>query len=300
MKIKIFLILLCGAISALFNNGMRAAEPIVIDPLFEYPVAPEELESLADKSDYLVEHFWDPMNFKTKTSVDQNALNHAFAVYVSPMRWAESAKTLASVDKLISSISKNPTLSLQFAKAAEEALYGPRAEVWNDEIFIRFLDNVVKNKQIKKERKLRYKMLRDQLANTLRGAVPPQFGYTRPDGSNARFYPNGILTVIEFGDPDCDDCRMAKLKMDTDVKFSQLVERGKINVLFINVDPDEGWEEKLSTYPATWHTGASEEVGDLYDIRTTPSIYIIDREGKVAAKNIPVSTAIQMAVAAAE
>lgn len=287
-------------LAALSSTGILAQEQIIVEPLFEYPVAPEDMESLQDKSEYLLEHFWDRMDFKSKSSVDQSALNHAFAVYVTPMRWASETKAFASVDKLISSISKNPTLSIQFAKAAEEALYGPRADIWNDEIFIRFLDNVIKNKQVKKERKMRYQRLRDQLSNTLRGTLPPEFDYTRVDGTRAHYHPNGVITVIEFGDPDCDDCRMARLKMETNVAFSRLVEKGKVNVLFINPDPDEGWQEKLKAYPSAWHAGASDDVSDLYDLRVTPSIYVIDREGKVAAKNIPVTTAMEMAVAAAE
>lgn len=272
---------------------------LIIEPLFEYPVAPDEIDGLEEKADYLVEHFWDKMDFTQKTTVDQNALNDAFSVYVTPMRWADPAKTNESITRLISKIEKNPSLSIQFSKAAEEALYGTRAEFWNDEIFIRFLDNLIKCKGVKPERKLRAELLRKQLTNTMRGSVPPEFDYTRPDNSKAHYHPNGVITIIEFGDPDCDDCRFAKLKLDTNVSLSRLVEKGMVNVLFINVDPDEGWQEKLKEYPKSWHVGASDEVGEIYDLRETPSLYVIDREGKVAAKNVTVQTAIEIATAAA-
>lgn len=295
-------ILLCGAlICALSHSGALAQEQIVIEPLFEYPSAPEEMEGLQERSEYLLEHFWDPMDFKDKTTVDQNALNDAFNVYVAPMRFADASKVDVSVSNVISKIAKNPALSLQFAKAAEEALYGPRAYYWNDEIFIRFLDNVIANKQIKKDRKARYQRLRTLLGNTLQGSMPPEFDYKTPEGKTSHYHPNGVITIIEFGDPDCDDCRMAKLKMDTNITLSDLIDKGKVNVLFINADPEEGWEEKLSSYPAKWHVGASDEVGDLYDLRgPSPTIYVIDREGKIAAKNISVETALQIATAAAQ
>ena len=276
-----------------------AQDRIVIEPLFEYPTAPDTMDGLQERSEYLLEHFWDNMDFKKRTTVDQNALNDAFSVYVAPMRFADAVKVDESIQKLLSEISKNPALSLQFAKAAEEALYGPRAYYWNDEIFIRFIDNVLNNKSVKKERKLRYQRLKTQLTNTLQGSVPPEFDYTTPDGKKSHYHPNGVITVIEFGDPDCDDCRHAKLKMDTNISFSSLVDKGKVNILFIYVDPEEGWEDKLKDYPAKWYVGASDEVSDLYDLRDTPSIYVIDREGHVAAKNIDVDTAITIATAAA-
>ena len=88
--------------------------------------------------------------------------------------------------------------------------------------------------------------------------------------------------------------------METNVRFSSLVERGKINVMFIVSDPEEGWEEKLKDYPTLWHVGASESVSDLYDLRKSPSVYVIDREGKIAVKNVGIETAMQIATAAAE
>lgn len=278
----------------------QSSDPIVIEPLFEYPTAPEEMDGLQERSDYLVEHFWDSMDFKNKTTVDQNALNDAFSVYVAPMRFADAEKATASVNALVSQISKNPALTLQFTKAAEEALYGPRAYYWNDALFLKFIDNLLQNKGVKKERKLRYELLGKQLTNTKQGTVPPEFDYVTPEGKKSHYVPNGVITVIEFGDPDCDDCRLSKLKMDTNVRFSSLVEKGKVNVLFINADPEDGWQDKLKDYPKKWHVGASEEVSELYDIRQSPSIYVIDREGKIAAKNIDVNTAMAIATAAAE
>ena len=91
---------------------------IEIDPLFEYPMAPEELEGITAKSNYLIDHFWDPMDFKTKAAVDQNALNDAMNVYTAPLRWADKAKADAAVDGLIDKWSKNPKVLVQFSKAA--------------------------------------------------------------------------------------------------------------------------------------------------------------------------------------
>lgn len=273
---------------------------IIIEPLFEYPTAPETLEGLQEKSDWLMDHFWDKMDFKNKTTVDQNALNDAFATYVTPMRFADVKKAEESVKKLISSISKNAALSYQFAKAAEEALYGPRAELWNDDIFLMFIDNVLKNKSIKAERKVRYQRLSEILKNSKRGSVPPEFDYVSLDGKTSHYHPNGVITVIEFGTPDCLECRLIKLRMESDVTFSSLVEKGKINVLFINPMPEEKWQEKMSEFPSSWYVGASDKVVDLFDMRITPSLYVIDREGKIAAKNITVESAMQIATAAAQ
>lgn len=286
------------AVAALTVASFPAnAETIVIKPLFEYPVAPDSIQGLREKSNYLMDNFWNPFDFKGKTTVDQNALNHALEVYLTPMRFADDVKSNASMDALLQKLSKNPTLLLQFTKAAEENLYGPRATVWNDQLYLRFLDAYLANKGIKKERKERYRYQADLLRNSLVGATPKDFEYTTPKGTKAHFYPNGVITVIEFGNPDCDECRQAKLKLETNVGFNSLVDKGAVNVLFINPSPEDGWEKEFEGYPEKWHFGVNEDITDLYDIRTTPCLYVIDAEGKIAAKNI---TDAEMAMAIAK
>lgn len=268
---------------------------LIVEPLFEYPTAPDTMSNLYDRSDWLMRHFWDTMNLKDKNTVDQNALNDAFQVYVAPMQYADADIVEESTNRLIQSISKNPALSLQFAKAAEEALYGPRAYLWNDKIYLKFIDNVIANKKIKKERKMRYERVGQILRNTLQGTVPPEIDYVMTDGKRAHYQPDGVITIIEFGDPDCFDCRMAKLRLSSDVELNSLIERGKLNILFILPDGDEGWEQTLADYPAKWHVGMSEGVTDTYDLRLTPALYVIDKAGKIAVKNVDIDQAIAVA-----
>lgn len=304
-ELRLKLIFPCALLLALMLHALPAAAQdaaaaesqnvIVIEPLFEYPSAPDEIEGLTAKSNYLMDHFWDSFDFKSKKAVDQIALNDAFKVYAVPMRWADKEKVFASVDNLIAKVSKNPTLLYQLTKSAEENLYGDRAQLWIDEVYLRFLNALTKNKKLPESRKARYKLHQKLLSNTLEGSVPPPFSFETPTGNKETFMP-GLLTVIEFGDPSCSECRMAKLKMDTDVTFSSLVEKGKINVLFVIPDPMEGWQTEMTGYPSQWHIGASDTVSDIYDIRLTPTFYVIGSDGKIITKNVTVAKAMQTAI----
>lgn len=271
-------------------------EVIEIPPLFEYPVAPEEIVSLTDKSNWLMQHFWDQMDFKKKEAVNQAALNDAFRVFTLPMQWADKVEVDKAVDSMLEKMAKNPTLLLQFTKAAEESLYGERAKIWIDEVYIKYLEAFIKNKKISDVRKQRYRLQLTQLKNSLIGQPPHSFEFMTPTGNPGRFQPIGVFTIIEFGDPDCDDCRHAKLKMETDMRFSSLVERGLVNVLFIIPDPIDGWQMKLGEYPSNWIVGASDTVSDILDIRATPSFYVIDKDGKIVAKNVSVDQAKALAM----
>lgn len=268
----------------------------MVDPLFEYPVAPEEMTTLWDKSNWLMQHFWDKMDFKKKEALNQAAVNDAVKTYVFPMQWADKVEVDKSVDKLVAQLQKNPTLMVQFTKAAEEALYGDRANLYIDEVYVKFLNGILKCKKVSKARKARYERQLSQLENTKIGELAPSFTFTTPTGAPGSYEPIGVFTIIEFGDPDCDDCRHAKLKMETDVRFSKLVEKGLVNILFIVPDPEDGWQTKMTGFPSNWVIGASDTVSDKLDIRRTPSFFIIDKDGKLKAKNVNVESAIAIAL----
>lgn len=265
-----------------------------VNALFEYPVAPEEISGITEKSNWLMDNFWNNFSIKKVKSVDQAALNHAFAVYSVPMRWADRDKTLASVDKLIASLKGNPTLMLQMTKAAEQNLYGPRASVWIDEVYVRFLEALMNQKKLKDTFKARYDFQLRKLRSTMEGMTAPRFSFTKPDGTPGIYEPTGNYTLIEFGDPSCDDCAMAKLRLDTDIAINDLIKEGKLNICFIVPEMEQGWETALKNYPEKWIVGASENVDDIYDIRLSPTFYLIGPDGKIRNKNIPVERAISL------
>lgn len=269
---------------------------VYLSPLFEYPSAPEELGSMEEKCAWIVDNFWNQMDFKSTAPVDQAKLNHAFGVYTVGCQYAPKVKAEASVDKLIKTLQKNPTLLVQFVKAAEENLYGPRADVWIDELYIKFLQGAVSNKKVSKARKARYEAQLKQLQASLVGKTPAEFDFVRPNGDTAQYFAMSTPTIIFFGDPDCDECRQSRLRMESNVAFSRAVTDGKINVLFIIPDAEDGWQKEASSFPRGWILGASDRVSDIYDIRQTPDVYLIGGDGKIVAKHLSPLAAMQQAM----
>lgn len=272
---------------------------VVVEPLFEYPVAPEEIGDIQEKATWVVEHFWDQMDFK-KAPVDQSALNHAMSVYVTSFRWAPKTEAEKSINALMGKIEKNPTLLLQFVKAAEENLYGPRAELWSDEAYLPFLRAMVKNKKINALRRARYERQLKLIEASMVDHEAPAFEYKDVAGGAQMYRPDGRVTIIEFGDPGCSDCRMARLRMESNAALGDLVKADKVAIYFINVDPEEGWAAEVASYPHTWNIGAAEDIDEVYDLRNTPSMYVIGADRKIAAKNVGVDEAISVALKLAQ
>lgn len=271
---------------------------IYLAPLFEYPSAPEEITDFNEKCGWLVDNFWNQLDVKSTQPVDQARLNDAFGVYAVACQYAPKEKAEASAEKLIKSLQKNPTLLLQMIKAAEEKLYGPRADIWIDELYVKFLRAGIANKKIPKTRKVRMESQLKQLEGSMIGGSPAMFEFTRANGEPARYFPMATPTILIFGDPDCGDCRQSRLRMEVNVAFNRAVTDGKINVLYIIPDAESGWENKVTDFPRNWTVGASDTVAELYDMRATPQIYLIGSDGKILGKNLSTQQAMAQALAA--
>ncbi len=275
----------------LLDNGV-----IYVEPLFEYPVAPEEITEFREKCNWLVNNFWNPLNLKAKAAVDQRKLNHAFKVYATTAQYADKDVVTASVDKLMKNLQKNPTLLYQMTKAAEESIYSQRAEFWIDELYVRILASALSSKKFPNGKRPRYELQLKTLENSLIGKNPSEFEFERANGEKAQYFPMSTPTIIVFGDPDCEECRMGKLRMQANVDFSKAVSDGKINVLFIIPDAEEGWQKKVADYPKYWTVGASDSVSDIYDLREVPEVYVVDSEGKIVNKHISIVRAMSSAL----
>lgn len=293
-------LLLCPLIAPAAEAQTETADnqdvTIIIAPLFQYPEAPENLQSLQEKSDWLIENFWNDMDFK-QSSVDQTALNHAFGVYVAPMRWAAREKTEKSIASLLKKIEKNPALLYQFTKAAEENLYGGNASLWIDEAYIPFLEAIVANKKLKDQMKARYVNQLATITGCLAGQEAKPFDYIDKHGAKQRFRPDdNRWIIIAFGSPSNVDTRLARLRLDSNIDINKLIKEDKLEVFFIISGNEADWQKTVSDYSHTWRVGMAENVGEIYDLRLQPSFYVIGSDRKIVLKNVGLNEAINAVV----
>lgn len=272
------------------TNYVEEDGQMVIPPLFEYVMAPDDLPDLRSRTDYLMEHFWDPFDFKKTNIVDQNALNHAFWVYTQAMPYASEKKVDESVKNLIKKIRNNPGLSYQFAKAAEENLYGPRAELWGDAVFIEFLQNVVDNRKVRESQKKHFRDQLELLRRTAAGSPLPELSVTDLAGNSVKLIPGKEFTLVEFTTPANEDGPYSNLKLDISGVVNDLIEDGRLEVDIIVID-DKAPEGAL---PDKWNIFYSPEAASGMDLRINPSFFVIGKDKKIVGKNLPVDDAIQL------
>lgn len=265
----------------------QATGPVVVAPLFDYPQAPDDIDGLGERADWLMDHFWDPMDFKTRKAVDQAALNHAFGVYVAPMQWASKAKVDKSVAKLADRLRRNPQLLVQFTQAAEENLYGPRAEVWIDEVYRRFLESALSSKKLPEKLRGRWSRQLAAMRASATGEHAPSFKFASPDGAEKEYFAMSTPTLLVFGRSSDPDLRMELMRANTDTRLSKAVESGNLNVVFIDVLPDGASASPASAFsvlPSRWVGGSAGGDSLPFDLRSLPVCYPVDSDGRISGR----------------
>lgn len=260
---------------------------------FPYPTPPESLTTLNERTNYLVEHFWDRCDLKGAFSA-RAKLAGAFNDYVSFMPYADADVVHKSIDRLIKEVKKDPSHLLALGEMAEDALYGDSAELISDEAYLPFAKAVAECKKIPGEQRARFEHQARVLAQSQTGQIFPALQLTLADGTTQMV--RDITTpyiVVFINDPDCIDCRMARARLVSNYDAQRLIASGTLAIVSVYPDAaDDLWRGSLSDYPQSWIVGASADVDDMLDTRTSPTFYFLDSEKKIVAKNIPVDNII--------
>lgn len=263
-----------------------------VQSLFKYPEAPDFLDNIQARCDYLMDHFWDDMNFKQKV-VNQAALQHAFSVYAAPMQWAQKAKVLNSVNSLIKKLEKNPSLFTQFMKAAEETFHSPRSEVYIDEVYSSFAEAYAKSKKVPENRKQRY---RDQLVamnSTLPGMLAPSLTLVDAHGETVIPRMGANFTIYIFGPSANNDLRQWMLRLNSDMALERLCDSGVLAINVFSTDVNDTSDISGILPPFVPHARVSSGL-EKYDLRSVPSVYLLDSEQRIMGRNLTLSDAFEI------
>lgn len=261
---------------------------------FQLPIIPDSLQLLQDRTDFMVEHYWDFCDLK-KAFSSRDKMAEAFDTYLSFMPYASADVVYASVDNFMNKISKNGKNVLFIGELAEQKLYSDSAAFQSDELFLRFANAVVNNKKVDKTAKLRYQHLVNILSNSQPGMIAPSFEYTDIFNVEGKFAVDTtkVCTILFFNDPECTDCNLARIRLDADVMTRRLVEDKRVDIVSIYAsEPNQEWIELAMNYPKEWLTVASEEVYELYDMRHTPTFYILNPNGAIVLRTYSVDDII--------
>ncbi len=243
---------------------------------------------------YYKARYWDHYDFTDtrllSTPILPNKLRNYFEQLVTPV-----ADTVIKEIEKILQLAQNQDEIMDFLIWHFTSEYQNPKYMGLDKVFVHLADQYYAIGSISNvDETVREKVIEraDQLRNLLIGSTPPDLVLT-DTSNNFVSYKNidNQFTVLFFWDHTCGFCKSELLKLKTLYEHNQF----ELEVFAINTNNDfEGWKTYIRKHNLNWINvnGTRSMTSDfhhLFDIYSTPVLYLLDKDKTILAKRIEVS-----------
>lgn len=257
------------------------------------PTVPDSLREPCQRAAYVVDHFWDAMDWRdTVLTRDDRFMEQCAANFYSVVNLTDSLTASVAVAKMLDGASVDPEAYRRIAEISQDYLFEPESPVANDETFLVVADRLIADGHLSEADLLRADDARSAAMLNRIGHRAADFEFIDRDGKQRNL--SDVLkansrTILMFYDPDCHDCASFE---------HHLASAGLSDTGVVMISPygeqDGLWARHAATMPSEWVVGLPviedfEDAG-IYDIRATPTVLLLDRNAVVLAKNLTIDT----------
>jgi hypothetical protein len=263
------------------------------------PVVPETITDSRERAAYVVEHFWDAMDFSdTLRSHNRDFVEQNFANYASIFSLVDREELLRDVTHLLISAEKDSQAFKLLTDVAEKYLYEPNSPMLNEEEYELFLPAIISSRVLDNASKERYLFQQESINKNRCGSIAADFSYSDVTGKLHTLWTTDAASrlLLLFFDPECDHCKEVLAGMEASSELKGMVDSGNLSVMAICAVGDRSqWAEVKNSFPSNWIVGLDRsDIDDkrIYVLRAMPSIYLLDEEKRVVLKDVRVDTAM--------
>ena len=258
-------------------------------PELPLPNVPTTLRTPTDRANYIIQHFWDAMEFgDTIRSHNRMFMEQNFSNFISVFPYAEEEARKHAVEILLGKAETDSTGYVLLKDVTEKYLYEPNSPMLSEEFYILFLERFIQSPILGEQGTLRLYRQLDAARKNRPGMTAADFAYTTREGNKTTLHltnTDGELLLI-FYDPDCEHCKEVMSELQAEKTLSD----GSVKVLAIYSDEDhELWKRTAGLLPKEWtvgYDGGTLQENGSYVLRAMPTLYLLDREKKVILKDV--------------
>lgn len=260
---------------------------------FPYPAVPAELRTPQERGTFLLAHYWDCYDFSDTTLIhrpeitEQGLVNFIDLLPRIDSTAAEQGVEMFSRRAFATDVPQNVRDNM--VTLLEHYLYDPNSPMRSDDLYMLFLSRMaVADALTEADREQAAYRLRN-LSKNQPGALAADFTYTDRSGTTSTLratQADGLL-MLYFNDPDCENCHAVTRQLAADSLFT---DNPRLKVIAVYPDADtELWRKNRQPFPASWtdaySPGGEIAARQLYFIRATPTIYLLDSQKRVILKD---------------
>ncbi len=292
-KIKYFifsLLLLVGLIScADTSNSSTKSSKQTNTHLFSrsLPNVPSSITKADEQALYMLQHYWDKFDFSDNLILkDTEGFEEYLANYFSLLSSLDFSQAkefvLYPLKKSLGSILKEELLLYR------KYFYEADSPMTNNEIYELVLKWVLTTPRTNEVQKEEARLLLKVITKNKVGTKATDFIYQKAD--KTKHHLHNLLapySLLVFAKSDCLTCETFVEQLDGNEALKDELERLKLDIVLIYLDAQEA-EENLAKLPKWIISGVDIEgvilQKQLYDIKATPTFYLLRRGGEVLLK----------------
>jgi len=277
------------------NNNEIPKEPTVQDTMrivrYSHPEIPQMMTDPQQRAFYYVNHYWDEYSLADTAFIHSTDTEQLFADFIDALKYVSPQESETALRNMMNLMEADSTAYIHFCFLSEKYLYASNSPMRNEDYYIPVLEQVMISKRLSEVDKIRPADQLKQAKKNRPGMTATDFSYVTPKGKAGRMSSiKADYTMLFFYDPDCSNCREYEHILSEMPAFLEMQEKGTLRVLAVYPDEDENeWLLKSSQMPRNWIVGWNKQ-GDirskmLYEIRATPTLFLLDKQKKVILKD---------------
>ncbi|MES2773608.1 MAG: DUF5106 domain-containing protein [Bacteroidota bacterium] len=251
---------------------------------------------------YNRQHFWDGVNFMdgrlVRTPVFEKKLNYYMSAYVQP----EPDSIIHEFNWMMALGRNDPEMFQYLIGYFVDNYFNPKI-MGQDKVFVHVYEKYFATKQVTWLTEKQLKQIEDRammLISNQVGEAAADLNLVDTAGKPKPLYAQpGNFTVVVFWDPNCGHCKTEVPRVDSFYKSSWKEKGVSIYAVMSAETSLADWKPFIDKNAAGWthvHQTAAmraeEEKANLpnyhqlYDVRTTPTMFLLDKQKHIIAKNL--------------
>lgn len=163
--------------------------------------------------------------------------------------------------------------------------------------YIAMLKDAVTYPKLDENRQRRYTRELGFINKNLIGDTIPNFTMVMANGDTTSMYDiQSEYTILYLQHPTCPTCHQVRNRMKDFAKLNQAIESGRLKVVMVYFEDDpQVWSNYVNSREANpkylhgWNFDQSIADNDLFDTRTIPYMFLLDKDKKVIKKDLLVN-----------
>ncbi|MBR4134790.1 MAG: DUF5106 domain-containing protein [Bacteroidales bacterium] len=254
----------------------------------------EQIKTEEMYQSYVVEHFFDYFPWEDPRIFNTMLAENKIKQYCNIIYQLDRPMLDTFVVATLQSAMVNTTSFNTIFDKLEKVIGSHVSPYKVEHTYIRMLETALTYPKLEKARRVRYEQELGRINKNLDGSIVPNFNIVLSNGDTTTLY--GIQSeylLLYLQHPTCPTCREVRGKMANFSELNQAIASGKLKVLTVYFEGDTAiWDnfkhssEANPAYLHGWNYDLGIEEHNLYDTRTIPFMFLLDKDKRVIRKDL--------------